>query len=445
MLWRDSMNGWITVLVVGVLILLATGAASQEESKCSDIKSFPKVSGDNELFKSLGIDKNTFDIHKITSEPSLTGEICITMKIPRDDTDFTFFWTKDGEKYTDLDFYYPGGDISFNNDSPNPGSFGVKKDQEVKWIFRVRDNGPNKHNAFIAIPSQSSLPVVEDTNTSEMRSGEGCPAVIPRGTAPDKTDYNEIEVNGGNLQDWINNCSGPTKLSLMDQIFTIDEPIKIENMNHLTIESKIKPGAQLNYVDSDGHNRDTMIIINNSTYITLFGINMKSQDSGLKINHSNNCNIIHSVIGFNCYGYYGIFVDNSSWNINITDNLIYPLKIKNSILPEGETTTTVETSNMKNDGIKISNGTKIYAENNEIKDNGIETIAYSVADGDLAKDVTIIPYWNNNCDNKPFNIKYGSCNGLWSCNDGIYDGRDSISQDPCRILGNNDNKRVWTI
>lgn len=432
----DVMNRWI-MLALGISILLVIGAVSQDGSRCSDIESLPKVSVDNDRFSSWNIDANnklSLDVYEITR--SYIGEKCITMKVQNDTGYFTFLWMKEGGDYTDLNFYINNILTATYIDDTHltPGKFDVKKDDELKWIFKVR-NTNFVGNAWIAISSQSYLSDENKTKAATNGSNPDYTLGVPINAEPsvgqvmavDEASYKREIASECNLQDMINDSPDFTELILTNSTCIINRPIIIENKTNLIIKS------ETDYVKLIGTDNDKMIIINNSKYITISGIRMESQNNGIKISNSSSCIIINDQIGFKLHGY-GILITNSSKNIAVIDNLIWPISSIDRNPGSDELSV----------GLKIEKSKNIYAKNNEIRNiNGIiSLLAYYVADHSSVNNINIIPY----CENPAvdFKIMYGSCLGYWSCENDIHDEMDR-SENPCRIMDQNSSVMVWGI
>lgn len=422
------------MLVLGILAMLSIDAVSFEESKCSDLESMPKVSIKNDSFKVWNIedDNNKYNIYEITRNH--IGDKCVKMKVQNDTESFAFYWLKEGGSFMDLNFFINKMPIASYVDVANsdPLNFDVKKDDELKWIFTVRESNV-KGKAWIAVPSQSDLlektriADVKKTNLIDTQTSTSRNERLPnKKKAIDKANSNKMIVGDCDLQEMINNSPDYTELILEKPEYIINDTIAIENKNNLVI----RPSTD--YVKFKGGSYDKFLVINNSTFITLDGIIIESQNNGIKINQSSNCIIRDTQIGFKHHRY-GILVSNSSKNIEISDNLIWASYVKNN----------EPSSDILSVGIKIENSKNIHLENNEIKDNGMKSfLSYFIADCGSVSNTTIIPY----CDDpaKDFKIMYGSCLGYWNCMDDIHDEIDS-SNNPCKIKDRNDSACIWSI
>jgi len=425
------MNGLI-MLVLGILAMLSIDAVSFEDSKCSDLESMPKISIKNDSFNIWNIeDNNKYNIYEITR--NYIGDKCVKMKVQNDVKSFKYYWLKDGGPFTDLNFFINENPIASYVDVANsdPLNFEVKEDDELKWIFTVRDSNL-KGKAWIAIPSQPIL--LEETRIADLEKPNLIaiqPSIYRNDSIPNnniafyKAYFNEVIVDDGDLQEKINQSPDYTELILKNPEYIINDTISIENKNNFVIRSST------DYVKFKGGNLDKFLVINNSTFIMLSGIALESQYNGIKINQSSDCIIRDNQIGFNHHRY-GILISNLSENIEVSDNLIWVSSAKNND----------PSSDILSVGIKIENSKNIHLENNEIRDNGmISFLAYFVADCGSVINTTIIPY----CDDptKDFKIMYGSCLGYWNCIDDIHDEIDSYNN-PCKIKDSNDNVGIWS-
>ena len=227
-----------------------------------------------------------------------------------------------------------------------------------------------------------------------------------------------------NLRDKINNSNDFVEFYLIDPEYGVSDEIDIINKKHLRITSRSNSILRgLNKID-------IMILIRDSTNITISNLTLVNLESGFKLINCYNVSIQQNEIDFDGSGY-GIKIC-SGHKINIENNIIKKIGIDRD-------------PNYPPVGIKLEYGENIDINRNSVYEdnpphpNPNPMVVYSI------KNATN----NNPQNNKLLNInifiqrsystvgvKYSNCDGRWDCQHDIveYNGctiPDDNLEDPC--------------
>ncbi|RQW79258.1 MAG: hypothetical protein EHM14_09295 [Methanothrix sp.] len=241
----------------------------------------------------------------------------------------------------------------------------------------------------------------------------------------------EIMSESDDLQDAIDSADDFLELNLIDREYIISGGLQIADKNHLIISADSQSVIR-------GEGRiDIMIILNNSSEISLHNVVLSNIESGVKIINCNEISIVDTEVDF----------DGSGYGIRICSG--NNIEIKNNIIKKIGTSRDREYPPV---GIRVENGEYIDIGNNSVNEehpphpNPNPMVDYSIksASYEGTKDNSIklknikisIPR-----SERRNGIKYGNCDGTWDCEQDII-----ASVDGCVIPDDNPNNPCsWSI
>ncbi len=228
-----------------------------------------------------------------------------------------------------------------------------------------------------------------------------------------------IHSQNCNLNEMINGSNDFVEFCLVDPEYCVSGEININNKKHFRITSKIKSILR-------GLNRiNIMILIRDSTNITISNLTIVNLESGLKLINCNDTSIQQNEIDFDGSGY-GIRIC-SGHKITIKHNVI------KKVGPNSN-------SNYPPVGIKIESGKDIDINSNSIYEdnpphpNPNPIVAYSVknAPDSLMQNRRLSNINISISRSEPcIGVKYSNCDGRWDCE------HDIVEYNGCTIPDQN--------